>query len=97
MTDDLVVQRVAFFHTVDDATLLLIGHTWNLCDGLVLIYIEVLALGVYLLHAQSGQRLQELLIDQFHAFGDCGHVLCLLHGRQSTLEVIHNGKKRYHS
>ena len=68
-----------------DAPFLFVGHAGHLSHSLVQVHIEVLALGVDGFHAQTCQGLQELLVDEFHAFCYGCHVLCLLHRGQCAL------------
>ena len=92
ITYDLIVEGIAFLHTVDDTAFLLVGYARHLSDGLMKIDVEVLALRIYRLDTQTGQCLQELLIDEFHALGHRSHVLGRLHRRQGTLQVVHDGQ-----
>ena len=86
----LVVKRIACLNAVNDLAGLVITHTRNLSDSLVVIDIEINTVSIYFLYAQRLQGLLELLEDELHAFLDSGWVVALV--GNGALEIVENGK-----
>ena len=89
----LVVERVARLHTVNHLAFLVVAHARNHSDGLVEVYVEILVLGVDLLHSDALEGLHELFKYQLHALLDGLRVVGGVgHGALHVVEDGQNGR-----
>ena len=90
MANHFVVERVARLNAVDNHSFLIVAHTGNHGDGLVVVNVERFLLGLDLFHTQSFKGFDELMVDQFHALLDGFRIFGLV--GQRTLEVVKHGQ-----
>ena len=90
MANHFVVQHITRLHAVNHHSFLIVSHTRNHGDGLVVVNIERLILGLDLLHAQTFQGLDKLMEDQLHTLLDGFRVFGCI--SQSTFEIVKHGQ-----